>query len=365
MPAPTLLRRLYTTKITVIAVALAAVGALTLAATEWGKWTWLDHDLITETASGMLTGGILAIVLEIYVSRDADARLREAIIETTPQLRDSVIAGFAATPGDLARVASPTMLDALIHNGLRARLGDSDLAADVFANVQQQIVQTFDQPHRYDAHATITLQPWDQEPRTGKGSMFVVTTEWTYSTPRHALPPLMRFAAVSDPDEYQKLIDDRTAVEYWLIYPAPDNPVVTSDDFALLRCLINGREQVAHHEADAHRQSFIITPDLGDDSDSENVHVSYTHRTLVAQYGHRLFIDFATTKGLRVYFTYSPECGIRHVDALDYTAGNRPRVEYSAPGTTRTITLNYRNNWTLYRSGVVFTWTLEREVAQR
>lgn len=152
--------------------------------------------------------------------------------------------------------------------------------------------------------------------------MFVVTTRWQYRTP--SLPPLLRFSAVTDPQVYQQLTDDPASIETWLLHPS-------KDDFELLQCTINGQPQTIERRKGGNNRLFTVTPNSVETNGY--IDVTYTHRTLVSQHGHQLFIDFATTKGLRLDFTYTPECDIRHVNVLPYIASpTQPRVERSPHG---------------------------------
>jgi hypothetical protein len=357
---PTVLQRLYRTKLMLIATVSMSCGIVALTISFLSRWHWLDNSPIDDIGAALLTTGLIAIVFEFFDSRDAEARMQAAIEAKAPALRDSVIAGLATMPDDLARLASPATLDAIISNSLAARIGNPELAADMVASLQTQI-QRIEQPHRYDAHATISLSPWEHGPRTGAGAMFVATTRWQYATPRDALRPLMRFSSVADPAEYRRRIYDPTSVETWLIYRAPESPAANTDYFQLLRCAVNGREQPIKRRADGDGQLFTVTPELDPGDDSDRIHVSYTHRTLIRKHKNRYFVDFATTKGLRVDFSCTPDCGIRNLDVLDYTAGTPPRIEHSPPGIAPSVSLDYGENWIYPRSGAVITW----ETAQR
>lgn len=120
----------------------------------------------------------------------------------------------------------------------------------------------------------------------------------------------------------------------------------SKDDFELLQCTINGQPQTIERRKSRKNRLFTVTPNSVETSGY--IDVTYTHRTLVSQHGHQLFIDFATTKGLRLDFTYTPECDLRHVNVLPYIASpTQPRVERSPYGITNpSISLDFGDAWT-------------------
>jgi hypothetical protein len=365
---PHLLQRLYRTKLSLLATIFTSTGIILLGVAQWGDWGWLDSLPASDIGSALFTTGLIAIVFEYFDSKDADERarhrIRDVFDDQVSVLRDAVIDGFAMQPERLAAVASPETLDRVIRNSLAARVGDADLARDIYANLAQQITHDADR-RRYDAQVTITLTPAMQGPRTGLGSMFVVTTRWQYRA--SSLPALLRFSAVSDHEVYRRLVRDPASIETWFFDPTSTGAAADPSSYQLLQCTINGRPQPIEHRAGDSGHLFTVTTDQAADDASGGVDVSYTHQTLVTQHGHLLFIDFATTKGLRVNLTYTPDCGIRHVSVLDYISSTtKPRIERSPASVVNpTINIEYDDSWTFPRSGAAFVWVLDREVASQ
>jgi len=360
-----LLQRLYQTKLALIATVFTTSGITLLGVAYWSSWGWLDRLPASDIGSALFTTGLIAIVFEYFDSKDADERarhqIRDVFSEQVPMLRDAVIDGFAMQSDRLATVASPQTLDRVIRNSLAARVDDADLARDIYANLAQQIANDAKR-RRYDAQVAITLTPSAQGPRTGLGSTFVVTTRWQYRA--HNLPALLRFSAVSDHNVYRRLVRDPASIETAFFDPTSKGDAADPSSYQLLQCTINGRPQHIERRADNGSQLFTVATGQAADDASQGIDVSYTYQTLVTQHGHLLFIDFATTKGLRVNLTYTPDCGIRHVSVVDYISSTtRPRIERSPASIVNpTINIEYDDSWTFPRSGVAFVWVLDREV---
>jgi hypothetical protein len=355
---PSLLQRLYRTKLALIATLFTGSGIVLLGAASWHDWGRIP---VVDIGSALLTTGLLALVFEYFDAQDADERLGAVIEAKAPVLRDAVLEGFATSPERMRSLASPDVIDLVIRNSIAAQLRDPQLAADLYTNLAWQIGEVT-KPPQYDAHVTVSLTPTSHGPTDGFGSLFEVTTRWQYRTPKP--PAVMRFSAVSDHDTYRRLVADPASVETWLTEP-PTRPVQDEHDpFELLQCVINGVPHPIQRHTDETGVSFTVTPSYPTSGD---VDVSYTHRTYAPQLSHLLFIDVGTTKGLRLDFTHSPACGISHVNVLPYIASpTQPRVERSPAGVPNpTISLDFGDAWTFPRSGAAFTWTLHREITPR
>lgn len=349
-----------------LATVLTVSGIALLFLAQWDRWAWLTSLPVVDIGSALFTTGLVVVAFEYIDSQDADTRanqrLRTVFAEQAPVLREAVIDGLATNPNTLMQIASPQVLDRVIENCLTARLGDAQLADDVYTDLRRQVVQATGR--RYDAHVSVNLTPWEKGPRTGRGSMFVATLRWDYHT--RELPSVLRFYAVADHTQYRQLLRDPESAGVWLFEPTVGLDITTPDVYQLAQCTINGQPQpIEHHHRDDAR---LFTVDTSGEpaGESGDYHVSFTERTLVSQHGHLLFLDFdKPTRGLDVEFTYGG-CGIRHVSMLDFiTSAQQPRVNRS-PDTipTPTISIGF-DGWTFPRSGIAFTWVLDREVARQ
>jgi len=70
-------------------------------------------------------------------------------------LRDAVIEGF--TDPTLPRALSPRVLDRVIENSMAVRLGDTELARDVYLDIKEQLARA--NIRRYNLDITATLAP--------------------------------------------------------------------------------------------------------------------------------------------------------------------------------------------------------------
>lgn len=98
---------------------------------------WLSYLPLMELGSTLFITGTLVNVWEYVEGRDRehreDARIRRLLHEAAPAFRDAVVQGFAVSPADLERVATPALLDGIATNALALRLGDQQLASELRA----------------------------------------------------------------------------------------------------------------------------------------------------------------------------------------------------------------------------------------
>ncbi|WP_163512156.1 hypothetical protein [Fodinicola acaciae] len=360
------LDRLYKTKLQLLAVASTAVGIITLLLVRWLSLTgqtWLAFLPLTELGSTLFATGLLAIFFEYVNRQDEGARtreqLREVVHSEAPAIRDAVVESLAASPDTLRRVASDELLDQVTTNALGLRLGDPVLAGEVYADLRDQIIRA---PERwYDVDTSVTLNPWNGGPRSGKGAMFEVTFRCQYKvTPAS---PTMRFACVSGLEEYNELLRDPATSSVWYLDPASGIDASTTEAYELLDVAVDGKPRKLRRAKRTGSQHYIV--DLGI-ADGRQITISFTYRALVRRHGHLLYLELPRpTKGWRMQLAYG-DAGIQRVNTLDFIAGvERARIDRSpATVAARTVGVSY-DGWIFPRSGVAFVWVLNDELSQR
>ena len=192
--------------------------------------------------------------------------------------------------------------------------------------------------------------------------MFVATIRTEYRV--WPVTPVMRFACVSDLEEYRQLLQDPSCSVVHYFEPIGALDGASADAFHLVELTVDGRPRPVRRTARSGTQVF--TAGLGEESTTagRTLAISYTYRVVVQQHGHLLHLDISRpTKALKVQFAYGG-CGIRHVNVVDYIASSR-RARLSrlpAAGPTPSIALGF-DGWILPKAGAAFVWVLEREMA--
>jgi len=351
------LQRLYKTKFVLASLIATVVGAVLLVVAGWPSLP-----VVASLIGGALfTTGIIVVAFQYIGNEDAEQeavqRTREAVKAEAPAFVAGVIDAMANTPERILNVTAPEVVDRVIENGMSVRLGDKGLAHDVYGDLYQQVVQTTERWH--DAHVDVDLAPLEQLLAHGGEAMFVATIKWEYR--RTAGTRFMRFASVSDLDEYRSLSRDPSTTETWYFKPTQGLDGASPEVFELLQFTVDGKPQPVHRTT--RRGVQLFTADLGDRSEDGPV-ISYTYRTLVRRHGHLLRIEPARlTKGLTVRFSYAG-CGMEFVNTLDYIAGAwQARVEELPPtDPAPSVQVSY-DGWVFPRGGVVFVWGLSDELS--
>lgn len=128
----------------------------------------------------------------------------------------------------------------------------------------------------------------------------------------------------------------------WGLYIDAASPEV----FELVDLAVNGTPQKIRRSV--RNEGQVFTCNLGSDVETdEAVTVSYTYRVLVQQHGRVLHLDLAQpTKNFRAELCYG-DCGIRHMNVVDYLSGPRqPRhTHLSASDPSPSVEVAY-DGWT-------------------
>jgi hypothetical protein len=362
-----LLDQLYKTKLQLIAVVAVVAGIACLMLAQWLSTapttpSWLVNLPISEIGSTLFGTGLLAVFFE-YVDRKhgderTDQRVRQAVRKEAPAIRDAVLDSFAFDPAGLKGVASPQTLDRIATNALGLRLDDQALAGEVYTDIRNQVIRSTERWFNVDI--SVSLSPWTAGPATGRGSMFEVTLRCEYRV--RPASATMRFACVSDLDEYRELLRDQTITSTWHFDRSAGIDASDKAVFELLQLTVDGEAKKIRRTQRTGSQ--VYSASLGTNATSgELVTVAYTYRVLVQRHGHLLYLDLPRpTKGLHVQLDYA-RAGIRRVNTLDFIASSEDTRIDETPSSVpaRTIDIGF-DGWVFPRSGVAFVWVLEDEL---
>lgn len=358
----------YRLKVTVVALAsiLAGIGALALntAIQQRPSLHWLAWLPVGEVGAVLLTTGLFGIVWDYFDGRDReqreDERIRRLLIESAPAMRDAVVAGFAVSPEDLARVATPELLDHIASNALALRLGDPTFAAEVYAEIRDQAIRA--RERWTDVDVKIRLSSIDERSTAG-APRFAVLVTWEYTV----IPTstIRRFACTSDRDEFHELVSDMPVTSTWFMTPRPGFVAREKQSFELLQFSVDGEDRPIRRSERKTGQTYTVS--LGRDAALEGtpVRIRHTYRTVTAKSGHRLYIAIAQpAKDLSLSLDYTAtDIAALSVNDL-VSSSQKPRVSrlpHDASGNEVTIDVP---GWLLPQAEVTFVWTLEHELPQ-
>jgi hypothetical protein len=259
-------------------------------------------------------------------------------------------------------VASPATLDKIVRNCLAIQLGDRQLAEDAYADLKEQVIRSPERARNTDV--SVALAPWAHGRASGKGSMFVATVRWEYRVVPHQ--PILRFACTSDLEDYREHLHDPSMTNTWYFEPIAGLDGSAKEVYELVQFAVDGRQLPARRTTRAGTQ--ICTASLGAEAvaAAREVTVSFTYRVLVQRHSHLLHLDIGRpTKGFKVNLSYG-DCGIRHVNVLDYIASpHEPRITRLPASDPSPHIEVAHDGWVFPRAGVAFAWVLEEELVRR
>jgi hypothetical protein len=202
-PTSSTLQRLYRTKFALVAVVSSVTGIGLILLARWAdaqpSAAWLRTWPMNEVGLGLFTTGLFGVLFHYVGYRDAEE-------EQLQRIRHVISGDLAARPDGLVTMLSSETRDCIVENCLRIQLGDAALARDLYTDLRAQIAGAGER--RYDMDMSVALAPWPRGAASGKGAMFVATIRTEYRVA--PVSPILRFACVSDLDEYRELPQDPT-----------------------------------------------------------------------------------------------------------------------------------------------------------
>jgi hypothetical protein len=367
--APSPHYRLRRLKAALLAVSLTLAGVLLMMLNAWvtpmqlGSWQWLHVLPLGELGGTLFGAGLLSTFFEYTFRRDQEAhtltRFRQIIREEAPAMRDAVVEGFAIHPEDLRRVATPELLDDIAANVMALRLGDEQFAREIYRDIRDQAIRAAER--WYDVAVRVRLSTAVERSTAGT-PLLDVTVEWEYTTvPSSAT---RRFACVSDQDEYNELLTDTPATAAWLLQNRPGVDAASRSSYELLELTVDGRSQTIRRSTRTTGQTYSVSLDE-DAVQGQPVRIRQVIRTVVPQWGHRLFFEVAQpTRDLSVHLDYSDTtiADLRVSDTVATTQAARvTRMPDAVPGKAVTVEAS---GWLMPHSGFAFTWALQDELPQ-
>lgn len=374
-----LLDRLYKTKLQLLAVLSIVAGVALLVTAHFleghANFRWLTNLPLTDLGSALFTTGLLAVAFEYIDRKDGDERanqrLRQVLHEEAPAIRDAVIQGFAFAPDDLARVATPQVLDQIVENGLAIRLGDERFARELYVDIRDQAIRSVERWH--DARISIRLSMDRSTAEGGATSSrsheptgserLIVTVRQEYTT--IPVSQTRRFASVSDQAEYRELAEEGTANFVWFTNPSSGVDAGSTEAFELVQFSVNGTDRPIRRSVRKGGQLYSVGLGMPEGERQQPARLAFTYRLTPPTHNRWLYIDVdQPTRGLDVELDYS-DTAIAQVNMLDFIASSQRSIITKTPPRVpgKTVGLEF-DGWLLPKSGVIFVWTTEADLAR-
>ena len=238
--------RLRKIKAALLAVSFTLAGILLMMLNAWlsplrlGDWQWLHALPLGELGGTLFGAGLLSAFFEYAFRRDQERavteRFRQTIREEAPALRNAVIEAFRFDRQDVARIATPELLDDLARTSLGLRFGDPAFGREVYADIRHQAMAA--EERWYDARVDAPLGiPRGRS--IAPTPFFDLRVRWEYTvTPRHRF---RKFAVVSDRQRYDQLVAERGETSVWYRRPVPGLAVSDPEVFALEQFTVMAR----------------------------------------------------------------------------------------------------------------------------
>jgi hypothetical protein len=374
-------RTIFKLKTSLVSVVMAVIGVILIVLAKVAEHQSALHLLtyapVFELGSTLFITGTLVNVWNYVDGHDRelreDARLRRLLKEAAPDFRDAVVQGFAVSPDDLTRVATPELLDAVATNALALRLGDRQFASEVYTDLRDQAIRAPERWH--DVQVKVRLSTAVQRNTSGV-PLFDVLVEWEYTTvPTH---PVQRFACVSDRDEFHELVSEIPATLTWFMTARDGLDAREQQNYELLSFAVDGAERKIRRTQRSSGQMYSAT--IGSDvvAAGEPVRVRQLYRVVTPQFGHRLYFEVGQpTRQFSIEVDYT-DTDIAHMSVTELvSSSHRSQISrmpeqvdarglgVDLPGWPALVAARVGGvalpGWLLPKSGFAFVWTLRTE----
>lgn len=353
-------------KTTIVALVSFGIGVALLtisrAIADASEWMWLAFWPLGELGGIMIGAGLLGITWDYFDGKDRDrredARIRRLLKESAPDFRDAVVKGFAVDSDDLARVATPQLLDDIAANALGLRLDDHPFAREVYTDLVDNVIRAPERWH--DVDVRVRLSSIDSR-SAGGAPAFAVTVTWEYTLIPSS--PVQRFACTSNRDEFHELLSEIPSTSTWFMTPRPGFNAADREAFELLQFSVDGAELPIRRSARKSGQTYSVR--LGDERvrDARPVRIRHVYRTITPQSGHMLHVTIAQpARGLTLSLDYTDTdiASMRVTDLI--SSARRPRLaRMPNEAEAREVTMDVPG-WILPQAEVTFVWTLISEL---
>lgn len=361
------LQRLYKTKFVLTSFVGVVAGYLLMALGNHldalSGFAFLKAVDLHDIGIVLMTSSLVVVVFTYLGNEDAEReakrQFREAIRDETPAIRDSVIEAMAFTPDRVLDVLASPVVDRVVENSLAKQLGSREFAADVYADLKAQLLRSTERWR--NLRISVNLSSWDN-PSKLTASMLTATFRYDYHASN--LGEVLRFASVSDRDEYRRLQADPTYTEVWYVGSSSGLDGAAPDAFELMGVSVNDQQQKVTRSSKAGAQFFSVYLDPELRWTRKEAVVSFTYRGLVLRHGHLLYIDLTKpVKGLTISLTYGGT-GIGHISVVDYIAAAKQPAIFQLPSSDPSPSVGVTfDGWVLPKGGVAFVWVLDGETA--
>ncbi|MFB2556762.1 hypothetical protein [Herbiconiux liangxiaofengii] len=358
-------QRIYKLKTTIVALVSFGVGlALQIfagAAVADPNLSWVGFWQVSSIGGTLFAAGLFGIVWDYFDGKDKEERdterLKRVLADSSSELKDAVIEGFAVGSADLKRVATPELLDSIATNALALRLDDEAFAREIYQDVRDQAIRA--RERWYDVQVSIRLSDAATKDHTGT-PRFDLTVQWEYTvTPSTSV---QKFACTSDRDEFHELLADIPATSTWFMTPRPGFQANSRDAFELLQYSVDGEDRAIRRSERKTGQTYSVS--LGADviRNAQPVRIRHMYRTITDKSNHRIFLAIAQpTRGLSLTMDYT-DTDIARMSVTDLiSSAKRPFISRTPEEVAaKQITVD-APGWLLPQAEVTFVWTLASE----
>lgn len=331
-------------------------------------WLWLDVVPWESLASACLGSFLVAFAYEWFIRKETDAELTQTLdryFQSHEQVIGSEIARAMLINRDVMKdILSSHVVDDVIRAGLEVRLGDAQLARDVYDSQLSQIL-TYKE-RRSNFRCNVYLAPLKNGGVSEEVKLKYYEAYIDVRYDAYLYLDAFHFTCVASIDDYWDLLR-HSGHELWMTEPTREFPNLDVSVYDVESITVS--TQTMNIPLNIRRETignqFVITADHVQLASmiGQQVKVYYRYKVKLQKRGHLFMTHIpCPTHNVVVELDYA-DTDIHFVNVLDFFGCKiKPRILYIPSEKKRHRVEVEANGWVLPMSGIVFAWVLRSEM---
>lgn len=361
------LERILRLRVEVVLISLLSISLVLFILSYLGqmhRWDWVKPLPLVALATTALSTGIIGVIYEWIIRRDAFEQLRGTISQLSraerPVLAREVASTIVTDDTILHHFIGTNNAERILMAALTAASGNTELADGVRRGVVDGALRADDYWENYRARIFVTDSHDLIESDQSIDSFFNFVVGIRYEMKLRK--SVFRFGATTSLDDLKVMMLDRAFDGSWLV--APSKPYESLDEslFSLQQIRVGGISLDLSSRSDPGRLIFAAESSQLGTLVGQRVEVEYRYRFKFDKRGHIFVVNVRVpTRRASYEFDFS-DSSIVHMNVFDFlisgsTARVRQGLDASRP---RTVEVE-ASDWVFPGGGVAFSWVLQAE----
>jgi hypothetical protein len=363
----TYLRRIIRLRVELVIVSLLLASLLLFVLEYLGKsrhWEWANVTPLDALATTALSTGIIGVIWEWFIRRDAAAHLRRTLVELTDEERPVLareVATTFITDDDLLRsLISTNNSERVLRAALASITDNPGLSDGLRRGIIEGALSAEDYWENYRARIFIEDSTDLLDAGDPLDSFFDFHVEIRYEM--QLRKSIFRLAAATSIPTLKEINADRAFDGCWLVAPSRPYTAITDELFLLEYMRIEDIDLDISSRREADRMIYTAESSRLGALIGRRVGIEYRYRMKFDKRGHIFSMNVRVPTRKASYELDYAQSTIVHVNVFDFFVSGGPvRIRTGAAASRRGAVEVEATDWVFRGGGVAFAWVLRTE----